>query len=127
MVLPRHSVSKLLDPKTKKERKGWAGVKEDDLANFGQKIREKFRWPHTPRKFQLDAITSQLLRKDVVVHAGTGFGKTAIAAGPHAHEKAKGMVTFVVSPLIALQEEQVSELKQLCLGIRMLTCTIGKR
>lgn len=107
--------------------KGWPGVKEDDLANFDQKICEKFKWPHTPQKFQLNAITSQLLRKDVLVHAGTGFGKTAIAAGPHAHEKAKGMVTFVVSPLIALQEEQVSELKQICLRNRMLTCTIDKR
>ena len=84
---------------------------EGDLANFDQKLREKFKWPHTPRKFQLDAITSQLLRKDVVVHAGTGSGKTAIAAGPHAHEKARGMVTFMVSPLIALQEEQVSDHK----------------
>ena len=100
---------------------GWAGVKEDDLTDFDQIIKENFKWPHTPRKFQLDAITSQLLRKDVVVHAGTGFGKTAIAAGPHAHEKTRGMVTFVVSPLIALQEEQVRKLKQLCLGSRMLT------
>lgn len=125
MVLPRHSVNKSSNPKTNKERKvvtGWAGVKEDDLTDFDQIIQENFKWAHTPRKFQLDAITSQLLRKDVLVHAGTGFGKTAIAAGPHAHEKAKGMVTFVVSPLIALQEEQVCELKQLCLGSRMLTC-----
>ena len=112
MVLPCHSTSKSLNPKTKpsKERKtakAWPGVKENELANFDQTIPEKFKWMHTPRKFQLDAITSQLLRKDVVVHAGTGSGKTAIAAGPHAHEKTKGMVTFMVSPLIALQEEQV--------------------
>ena len=130
MVLPRHSVNKSLNPKLNKERKfvkGWAGVKEDDLADFDQTIREKFKWPHTPRKFQLDAITSQLLRKDVIVHAGTGFGKTAIAAGPHAHEKSKGMVTFMVSPLIALQEEQVSELKQLFTGSRMLTCNYNER
>ncbi|KAF6743084.1 ATP-dependent DNA helicase RecQ [Ephemerocybe angulata] len=39
---------------------------------------------------------------------GTGYGKTAVAAGPHAHPAAKGMVTFMVSPLIALQEEQAS-------------------
>ena len=71
MVLPRHSVNKSLNPKLNKERKfvkGWAGVKEDDLADFDQTIREKFKWPHTPQKFQLDAITSQLLRKDVIVH-----------------------------------------------------------
>lgn len=114
MVLPRHSTSKSSRPKTnpytkdQKESKAWAGVKENELANFDQTIKEKFKWTHTPRKFQLDAITSQLVRKDVMVHAGTGSGKTAIAAGPHAHEKAKGMVTFMVSPLIVLQEEQVS-------------------
>lgn len=116
MVLPRHSTSKSLNPKTKpskeqKPAKAWAGVKENEVENFDQTIQEKFKWAHTPRKFQLDAIISQLLRQDVVVHAGTGSGKTAIAAGPHAHEKAKGMVTFMVSPLIALQEEQVSENK----------------
>jgi superfamily II DNA helicase RecQ len=116
MVLPRHSSAKSLKPKAKpyneqKAAKPWAGVKENELANFGQAMQEKFKWDHTPRKIQLDAIISQLVRKDVVIHAGTGSGKTAIAAGPHAHEKAKGMVTFMVSPLIALQEEQVSEIK----------------
>jgi len=57
----------------------------------------------------MEAIKAQLTREDVLVHAGTGSGKTTIAAGPHAHEKTKGMVTFMVSPLIALQEEQVSK------------------
>ncbi|KAF8885370.1 P-loop containing nucleoside triphosphate hydrolase protein [Infundibulicybe gibba] len=56
-------------------------------------------------------IEAQLFRKDVLVHAGTGLGKTAIAAGPHVHEKSKGKVTFMVSPLIALQEEQVETFK----------------
>jgi ATP-dependent helicase YprA (DUF1998 family) len=126
MVLPRNSTSKTLKPKTKplkeeKSAKAWTGVMENELANFDQTIQEKFKWAHTPRKFQLDAITSQLLRKDVVVHAGTGSGKTAIAAGPHAHEKAKGMVTFMVSPLIALQEEQASEHKCLSVSIKLLT------
>ena len=37
------------------------------------------------------------------------MGKTVVAAGPHAHEATKGMVTFMVSPLLALQEEQVIE------------------
>lgn len=44
----------------------------------------------------------------MIVHAGTGFGKTAIAAGPHALEEMKGKVTFLISPLIALQEEQAA-------------------
>lgn len=60
------------------------------------------------RPFQRQAIEAFLLGKDVLVHAGTGAGKTAIAAGPHAHPSAKGKVTLLVSPLIALHDEQVS-------------------
>ena len=48
----------------------------------------------------------QLLGLDVVVHAKTGAGKTVIAAGPLTHPKAKGRVSILVSPLIALQNEQ---------------------
>jgi superfamily II DNA helicase RecQ len=86
---------------------GWKGLKLSDLKDLTQKIKNCFKWEHTPRKFQLDAIKAQLLRKDVLIHAGTGSGKTAVAAGPYAHEATEGMVTFLVSPLISLQEEQV--------------------
>lgn len=47
-------------------------------------------------------------REDALIHAETGSGKTAIAAGPHAREKMKGKVIFMISPLIALQDEQVN-------------------
>lgn len=79
----------------------------DDLKNLGQKIKDRFQWKHTPHDFQLEAIKAQLQKKDVLVHAGTGAGKTFIAAGPHALDTSKGFVTFMVSPLIALQTEQV--------------------
>ncbi|KAF9556357.1 P-loop containing nucleoside triphosphate hydrolase protein, partial [Agrocybe pediades] len=82
-------------------------MKEEELEGLEDRIKEKFKWKHSPRDFQLQAIKLQLLRKDVLVHAGTGSGKTMIAAGPHAMtEPSKKMVTFMVSPLIALQEEQ---------------------
>ncbi len=57
----------------------------------------------------MTAIEAQLTGKckDVLVHAATGFGETAIAAGPHVHEKSKGRFTLMVSPLISLQEDQV--------------------
>jgi len=111
--LPRHSQSK--NKKNRQSRtipttgKAWTGLRPKDLEGLEQKIREKFKWTHSPREFQLEAIKAQLLCKDVLIHAGTGSGKTTIAAGPHAViDKAKGMVTFMVSPLLALQEEQVS-------------------
>ncbi|KAF9556931.1 P-loop containing nucleoside triphosphate hydrolase protein [Agrocybe pediades] len=91
---------------TKTKAKGWAGLQPEDLEGIEGKLCDKFKWKHSPREFQIEAIKAQLLRKDVLVHAGTGAGKTMIAAGPHAMTDSKGMVSFVVSPLIALQEEQ---------------------
>ncbi|KAK0239008.1 hypothetical protein EDD85DRAFT_921055 [Armillaria nabsnona] len=40
----------------------------------------------------MEGIEAQLQCKDVPVHASTGFGKTAVAAGPHVHEKMEGRV-----------------------------------
>lgn len=91
----------------KRSKGGWPGLKPQDLQNIGQKIKEKFKLTYDPRPFQEKAVVAQLLRKDVLIHAGTGMGKTVVAAGPHAHEATKGMVSFMVSPLLALQEEQV--------------------
>ena len=85
--------------------KGWPGLKLQDLTNFDQELAKKFN--QTPHAFQQEAIRAQLLQQDTIVHAGTGAGKTTITAGPHVHRKVKGMVTFMISPLIVLQEEQV--------------------
>jgi len=111
MLGPQNSSIQSAKATSQHQRKaGWKGLTSTNLKNLGQKIKDHFKWRHTPREFQLEAIKSQLLRKDVLIHAGTGSGKTFVAAGPHAHEGTKGMVTFMVSPLIALQvqEEQVS-------------------
>jgi superfamily II DNA helicase RecQ len=112
--LLRHSQSEIQKKRKKGPRptpgKAWTGLMPNDLEGLNEKIRENFKWTHSPREFQLEAIKAQLLRRDVLVHAGTGSGKTTIAAGPHALvDKSKGMVTFLVSPLLALQEEQVSQ------------------
>lgn len=83
-------------------------LKPKDLEGLNQKIKESWGWNDVLRIFQMQGVEAQLLGKDAVVHAGTGSGKTAIAAGPHVHPKSKGKVTIMVSPLIALQTEQVS-------------------
>jgi superfamily II DNA helicase RecQ len=57
-------------------------------------------------------IIVQLKRQDVLIHAGTGMGKTAVAAGPHVHPSAKGRVTLMVSPLIALHDEMVETFQE---------------
>lgn len=66
-----------------------------------------------PQVFQSDAIRAQHLGEDSIVHAGTGSGKTFIAAGPHflPSNQGKGKVTLLVSPLIALHEEQVRQIQ----------------
>jgi superfamily II DNA helicase RecQ len=104
--VPRHTRGKPQSSKPPTHR-SWLGLEEEDLEGLAQIIQECFQWEHLPREFQVQAIRAQLLQKDVLIHAGTGSGKMAIAAGPHTHPKAKGMVTFMVSPLIVLQEEQV--------------------
>jgi ATP-dependent helicase YprA (DUF1998 family) len=79
-----------------------------DVSSLDTTIEQ--RVGYQPRAFQMEAIRAQLLRKDVVVHAGTGMGKTLIAAGPHYHPAAAGKLTIMVSPLLALQTEQVSHI-----------------
>lgn len=44
---------------------------------------------------------------DAVLHAGTGGGKTGVAAGPYVLEENKARLTIMVSPLIALQLDMV--------------------
>ncbi|KAJ6450297.1 hypothetical protein C8R45DRAFT_849132, partial [Mycena sanguinolenta] len=70
-------------------------------------IKTKFQWEHDVKPHQLEGIIGKLQMRDVLVHAGTGSGKTAIAAGPHAHKSSEGKVTLMISPLIALHDEQV--------------------
>jgi len=107
-MLPRNSKSKNIRTKLGQLATNvWTALKPNDLKDIAQKVKEKFKWDHEPRPFQIDAIVAQLKREDVLIHAGTGSGKTAVAAGPHAHEKMQGKVTFMISPLIALQDEQV--------------------
>ncbi|KAH7903998.1 P-loop containing nucleoside triphosphate hydrolase protein [Hygrophoropsis aurantiaca] len=79
----------------------------EQLEGLDIKIKEKFKWENGPYEFQMQAIAAQLQGQDVLVHTGTGAGKTAIAAGPHVHEWSKGKITIMVSPLIALHDEQV--------------------
>jgi len=107
-MLPRNSKSKNIRTKLSQLATNvWTAFKPNDLKDIAQKVKEKFKWDHEPRPFQVDAIVAQLKHEDVLIHAGTGSGKTAVAAGPHAHEKMEGKVTFMISPLIALQDEQV--------------------
>lgn len=82
----------------------------DELKGLDKAIGEQFGWEQGPREHQMRAINAQLQGLDAIVHAGTGSGKTGIAAGPHVHPSSKGKVTLMVSPLIALHDEQVSNI-----------------
>ncbi|KAF8153775.1 P-loop containing nucleoside triphosphate hydrolase protein [Crassisporium funariophilum] len=83
-----------------------------ELEGLEDMIVDRFQWKYAPRAFQMEAIKAQLKLHDVLVHAGTGLGKTAIAAGPHAHPSAKGKVTLMVSPLMALHNEMVGTFQE---------------
>ncbi|KAJ7075971.1 hypothetical protein C8R43DRAFT_847866, partial [Mycena crocata] len=78
------------------------------LNRLPMDMQAKSQWKHSARKYQMEGIEAQLQMRDVLVHAGTGMEKTTIAAGPHAHPFSAGKVTLMISPLIALHDEQVS-------------------
>lgn len=79
-----------------------------ELVGLQDHMSAKFQTPYRAREYQIKGIEAQLQMRDVLVHAGTGMGKTTIAAGPHAHPSSAGKVTLMISPLIALHDEQVS-------------------
>lgn len=68
-------------------------------------------WTDGAKKFQLEGICAQVQGVDVLLHAATGSGKTGIAAAPHLLPSSKGKTTIMVSPLLALQDEQVETFK----------------
>lgn len=103
---------------TTRSQLAFSGLSDEELTTIEHEIQSKFKWTHTPRVFQVKAVKGILQRRDVLIHAGTGMGKTAVAAGAFASPKINGMVAFMVSPIIALQEEQVSTAKK---GVKIFT------
>jgi superfamily II DNA helicase RecQ len=99
--------------KVKAPRKPFAAISklaalEKELEQLPSLIKQKFKkWTNGARDFQLACMRAQVLKKDVLLQAATGSGKTGIAAGPHLLPSSKGKVTLVVSPLLVLEEEQV--------------------
>jgi hypothetical protein len=79
-----------------------------ELVGLQDHMFAKFQYKHITHQYQIDGIEAQLQMWDVLVHAGMGMGKTTIAAGPHAHPTSTGKVMLMISPLIALHDEQVS-------------------
>jgi ATP-dependent helicase YprA (DUF1998 family) len=81
---------------------------EKELERLPSLIKLKFKkWTNGARDFQLACMRAQVLKKDVLLQAATGSGKTGIAAGPHLLPSSKGKVTLMVSPLLVLEDEQV--------------------
>ncbi|KAG8730627.1 hypothetical protein FRC12_020149 [Ceratobasidium sp. 428] len=65
----------------------------------------------TAHEFQANATKAVLDGLDVVLHAGTGSGKTLIFTTPHFLLKNK--VSIVISPLILLQQDQQERMRKL--------------
>lgn len=99
-VLPRKPAAL-----TDEERK----ARLEELSHLPEFVKAK--WPSWSDKVlqehQSEGTHCQHLGVDVMIHAGTGSGKTTTVAAPHALPSNAGKVTLMVSPLIALHEEQV--------------------
>lgn len=112
--IPKGTLHRQKTPYTqKKTQDSFPGAKPctaKDLEGLDKTIAQQFGWKDGPRLYQMEGINAQLQKRDVLIHAGTGMGKTAVAAGPHVHPSSKGKVTIMVSPLIALHDEMVSSI-----------------
>ncbi|KAI0073052.1 P-loop containing nucleoside triphosphate hydrolase protein [Panus rudis PR-1116 ss-1] len=82
------------------------------VAELGETMQKTYGWDAPPRYFQLEGARAQLEGVDMIIQAPTGFGKTAVAAGPHLWPESKGKITIVISPLMALEEEMVHTFKR---------------
>jgi superfamily II DNA helicase RecQ len=105
---PRKKKSAAPPPRPQNTPNARKPLTKAELVGLQDHMLAKFQCKHLARQFQMDGIEAQLQMRDVLVHAGTGMGKTTIAAGPHAHPTSVGKVTLMISPLIALHDEQVS-------------------
>ncbi|KAG8691921.1 hypothetical protein FRC08_010054, partial [Ceratobasidium sp. 394] len=73
-------------------------------TDLEQKMCEKFGWTEAKR-FQVDGGICQMEGVNLLVHVGTGSGKTAVAAAPFALPQNQKKITIFVSPLMALETE----------------------
>ena len=80
-------------------------VSESDIERVA---RESFGWERL-RPAQLDAIGAAVEGRDVLAVLATGYGKSAVYQVAAA---IRGGLTVVVSPLIALQEDQLAGLQE---------------
>ena len=96
-----------------------------ELEDLRARLKEQFGGKE-PRDFQVELVQAQEERRDSICQAATGMGKTAIAAGPYALPKNEGRVTFMISPLIGLQNEMVGPLSSSRCSIINLTSDIAQ-
>ncbi|CEL58891.1 hypothetical protein RSOLAG1IB_12217 [Rhizoctonia solani AG-1 IB] len=82
-------------------------IREELKAAIYDRVEHKFE----ARPFQLDAALATINGKDVIVHAGTGSGKTLIFAAPHFVRPNR--VSIIISPLILLQQDQRERMEKL--------------
>ncbi|KAG8727287.1 hypothetical protein FRC10_006258, partial [Ceratobasidium sp. 414] len=73
-------------------------------AGLEEKMCEQFGWTEA-KQFQVDGGIYQMEGVNVIVHVGTGSGKTAVAAAPFVLPQNRKKITIFVSPLMVLQTE----------------------
>ena len=120
---PAQTVASVRQPATRKRaieiRVSRPQLTAEDEKTLATKMRQAYKWDADPKDFQLAAVRAQIEGVDMIVQAPTGSGKTALAAGPHLWPGNEKKVTFVVSPLLSLEEEQVFELEFMLQAVRI--------
>lgn len=88
-------------------------ISDDDLKSALTEA-TKTRTGLTPRDYQLDAAISLGRRRDTIMHAGTGRGKSLIMV--MLCFLIPTLISVMVSPLNALEESQVSAIFSISLS-----------
>lgn len=121
---PTEKDESFLDSLRRKTQKKWNGQAFDsELFRSAVVQAAKSRLGYAPYSWQTDICEAAYLGGDVLVSAGTGFGKTLPFV--LSHFVVPNSVTVIVSPLTALENDQVSILSSIFVYDRDLTIVQG--
>ncbi|KAF7324819.1 Bloom syndrome [Mycena kentingensis (nom. inval.)] len=111
----RHPALRKRSAEVLEDARLWAGAEYGYHSRHTRDaMRDEFktRTGHNAHDWQLDVAEALLLRKDCLIIAGTGSGKTTPFLLPLLLPENKGKFALIISPLLSLQSEQAGKFNQ---------------
>jgi ATP-dependent helicase YprA (DUF1998 family) len=101
----KHTDSAVNQPNIPQSTQKRPGYKSQTLAELSRQLVEGLHLSFTPDEWQVRCIKEILQKKDVIIAAGTGYGKSLIFEGLALFNRKKTVI--VICPLKALELDQV--------------------